>query len=131
MFRGIALILAWSVPTSREEFEELVLEVVGEWIVGGFLTIGEEIVAAVLAVYDSLESVGGSLASPLTTLGGLIGEIPYLLLTPVDTLLTTVAASTGPFAPIAVVAIWSVTVVVLVTILYLILSVIIRVIPFL
>lgn len=115
---------------SPERFEEMVLGVVAAWLVGGVITAWTYVIEAILAVAESIRYVGRSLESALIPLGQIFQSIPYLVLDPFNDVILIVAASTGPLAPVAVVALWTASFVALLYVIRLMIVVAIRVFPF-
>lgn len=81
------------------------------WLVGGVLGFGEGFVGSISAVWDSLLGAGGILFDQALTLGSVLLSAPRLLLDVIDGTIMSIASSSGPFAPLVIVALWTVVVV--------------------
>lgn len=90
---------------------EYILGIVAEWIVGMFITAGEQLNGQLAAAWDPIASIPGSIARPLigsgetvmSALGGAIGTV--------DTAVESAVASAGIFAPLVTTVIWAVAIV--------------------
>lgn len=99
LLEGGEILPSW-LPSSREEFRELVVELVAVWIVGGILDVIGAIGRAILTVGDELLGVGGSVGGVILTPFRALGSGLLAVANGLDAFLVTVTGALGPFAPL-------------------------------
>jgi hypothetical protein len=80
------------------------------WVVSSVLSVGEALVGSVNAVYDSLASVVEIFFDQVGTAGSVLLTGPMILLDTANTAIQSIAAASGPFAPVVIAVLWAVIV---------------------